>query len=144
MTFLAFDFFTNNTGNYNINFNNLNNNGTSGTENTNRNETTGTSTGENESTLDGGFSDDDSGQGQNLNTGSSDDPGTVPLIIEINENKIIFNEKEISLTDLEQIILEYNKPDSIWELHDIHQATKTIYDEVTDLLKKHDIVFREY
>ena len=65
------------------------------------------------------------------------------LIIEISEDRIIYNENEVSLEELETILLTYGNPDDIWEIHDVYRAEKAVFDEVKQLLQKLDIVFRE-
>jgi len=69
--------------------------------------------------------------------------GNVPLKIEIVEHRILFNGEDISLAELETLLLSYIEHEYIWELHDTHQAVKTVYDDVVELFNKHDIAFRE-
>ena len=63
------------------------------------------------------------------------------LIIEIREDKIYYDNEEITIDRLEQILI--TNPNEIWEVKDAHQADKAVFETVTDLLTRLDIVFRE-
>ena len=65
------------------------------------------------------------------------------LLIEINEEKIMYNGEEISLDELESVLQQFESLDDIWTLEDSYRADKSIYDEVKDLLVKYDMAFRE-
>jgi len=69
--------------------------------------------------------------------------GNVPLKIEIVEHRILFNGEDMSLAELESLLLSYIEHDYVWELHDSHQSVKTVYDDVVGLFNKHNITFRE-
>jgi len=74
----------------------------------------------------------------------SDSAGSDALIIiEISEDKIFFDGNEISLTELEGVIHQFSNPEYKWELHDVHHAVKTVYDDVVELLNEYSIAFRE-
>lgn len=65
------------------------------------------------------------------------------LLIEIHENNIIYNDEKTSLDELETILQKYENTDDIWILQDTYQASKSTYDEVKELLIKHNFVFGE-
>ena len=88
-----------------------------------------------------GTAPDTPGDAEDSGFGGSD--GDRPLVIEIIDNRILFDGKDISIVELESLILLYIEHDYIWELHDTHQAVKTVYDDVVELFNKHDIAFRE-
>jgi len=86
----------------------------------------------------------ESGAGLDDGYGAGDGgAGFISFVIEIKEDVVYFNNVEISIEELEDIIIENHYRDEIWELHDSRQAVKAIYDEVVELLKKYDVVFRE-
>ena len=63
--------------------------------------------------------------------------------IEVIENTILFDGAVVSLSELEQLIIEHNNLDLIWELHDTRRASHEVYREIMDLLIEYDIAFRE-
>lgn len=65
------------------------------------------------------------------------------FLIEIKEDKIIFDNDEVSLNEMENILQKYEALDDAWTLEDSYRADKYIYDEVRALLVKYDIIFRE-
>ena len=69
--------------------------------------------------------------------------GDLPLVIEIIENRILHKGADISLEELESLLLLHIDNDYTWELHDAHQAVKAVYDDVVDLFNKHGVTFRE-
>ena len=86
---------------------------------------------------------DEEGRGIDIDKDGGGFDADGPLIIEIHEDRIIFRGNEISLAELEEILRQHNNPEYIWELHDIYQAVKSVYDAVVELLNEHNIVFRE-
>jgi len=83
--------------------------------------------------------------GNNLNGNdavSSQDSVKPSLIIEVNEDRIIYDGKEVSLDELRSLILERNKSGYIWELQNNH-AVKAPYDQVKALLTECDVIFAE-
>ena len=65
------------------------------------------------------------------------------LLIEIKEDVIIYDDNEVTLDELEAILKKYEGIDYIWTLQDSYRAYKLTYDNVSELLEKYDIVFRE-
>jgi len=65
------------------------------------------------------------------------------LLIEIHENKIIYDEDELLLDELEKILQEFENTNFIWTLQDTYRAEKSVYNDVKELLEKLNIVFRE-
>jgi len=65
------------------------------------------------------------------------------LVIEINEEKIMYNDEEITLDDLEALLQQFEGLEDIWTLEDSYRAEKAVYDSVKDLLVKYDMAFRE-
>jgi hypothetical protein len=86
-------------------------------------------------------SNDESGDAEESGFGGAD--GNEPLIVGIIENRILLDGSEISLDELEEFILLNIDSDFVWELHDVHQAVKTVYDDVIELFTKHGIIYRE-
>ena len=66
-----------------------------------------------------------------------------PLVIEINENRIIYNEDEISFDELEIIIKKYGNDEYGWTIRDVYRADKDTFDKVRGLLANNDIFFAE-
>jgi hypothetical protein len=64
-------------------------------------------------------------------------------LIEVFENRIIFDGTDISLEELEDILIEHGDTDHVWELLDAHQAVMTVYTAVVDMLQRHSITFVE-
>ena len=64
------------------------------------------------------------------------------LLIEIRENTIMYDGVELSLDELESILLKHKNPDDTWRLRDTYHADKSTYDEVKKLLNKH-VYYRE-
>ena len=65
------------------------------------------------------------------------------FIIEIREDRIIYNNVEVTLDDLDEILRRYANVADTWELHDALHASRAVYEEVRELLRTHDILFRE-
>ena len=65
------------------------------------------------------------------------------LIIEISGNQIMYNDEVISLEQLEEVLRRYATVADIWELHDVYRAERATYESVRELLRRHDVVFRE-
>jgi len=65
------------------------------------------------------------------------------LLIEIRENKVIYDGDEVTLDELETILQKFVDIDEIWTIQDAYRATKSTYDDVKELLVKHDLVFAE-
>ena len=65
------------------------------------------------------------------------------LVIEINEEKIMYNGEEITLDDLEAVLQQFESLEDVWTLEDSYRAEKSVYDNVKDLLVKYDMAFRE-
>ena len=65
------------------------------------------------------------------------------LVIEISEEKIMYDGEEISLDDLEAVMQQFENLEDIWTLEDSYRAEKAIYDSVKDLLVKYDMAFKE-
>jgi len=97
--------------------------------------------GENNSETPDTTTNDEIGNAEDSGFGGSD--GDELLIIEIIENRIIFNNEDITLTELESIILEYIDSNYVWEIHDTHKASKAVYDDVIDLFNENGVAFRE-
>ena len=76
-----------------------------------------------------------------------DEPETIEelpsLIIEISEDRIIFDGEELSLEDLEEILRRYASAQDIWGLHDVYRADRATYESVRELLRRHDVIYRE-
>ena len=66
-----------------------------------------------------------------------------PPVIEISEDRIIFNGEEISIEDLEEVLRRYAGLEEVWELHDIYRADRATYEKVRELLRTHDIAYRQ-
>ena len=65
------------------------------------------------------------------------------LIIEVSGDQIIYNDEAISLEQLEEVLRRYATVADIWELHDVYRAERATYESVRELLRRHDVVFRE-
>ena len=65
------------------------------------------------------------------------------LIIEISEDRIIYDGEVISLGELEEVLRRYASIADIWELHDVYRAHRATYESVRELLRRHDIAYRE-
>lgn len=64
------------------------------------------------------------------------------LIIEISEDRIIYEGEEISIEDLEKILRRYAYIQDIWEIHDVYRADRATYERVRELFRTHDVVYR--
>jgi hypothetical protein len=84
-------------------------------------------------------SDETAGQGAGSDTDGNG--AAPPLLIEIEEDRIIYDGKEVSLSELEDILREYENTEYVWELRDTRQAVKRVYDEAAQLLDKYNIPF---
>ena len=69
--------------------------------------------------------------------------GDVPLIIKIINSRIILDGDDISLNELEDLLLLYIDSEYVWELHDTHQAVKSVYDDIVELFNKYNVIYRE-
>ena len=69
------------------------------------------------------------------------EPETPLLLIEIREDRIYYNNIEVTLDELEEILIA--NPDDIWEIYDAHHADLATFRTVTELLTRLDIVFRD-
>jgi len=69
--------------------------------------------------------------------------GNVLPLIEIFEDRIIFGGNDVSLVELEEILIEHGGTGHTWELRDAHRAVKSVYDAVVELLNRHGIPFSE-
>jgi len=65
------------------------------------------------------------------------------LVIEIHENRIIYNGEEISLDELEIIIAKYSGDEYGWTILDVYRADKDTFDKVKELLANNNIFFAE-
>ena len=65
------------------------------------------------------------------------------LVIEISEDRIIFDGEVISLEDLEEVLRRYASDEDIWELHDVYRADRATYESVRELLRTHDVAYRQ-
>ena len=65
------------------------------------------------------------------------------FLIEIREDKIVYNGEEVSLNELEIILQQFKDLEEIWILEDSYRADKFIYDEVKNLLERYKIIFKE-
>ena len=63
------------------------------------------------------------------------------LIIEIHEDRIYYNNIEVTLYELEEILIANS--DDTWEVYDAYRAHRTTFEAVTELLTRFDIFFRE-
>ena len=68
---------------------------------------------------------------------------TIPplLLIEIREDRIYYNDIEVTLSELEAILIA--NLDDIWEIYDAYRAYRITFENVRELLTRLDIVFRE-
>jgi len=82
-------------------------------------------------------------EGTSEMSGFGGSEGDVPLIIEIIEDRIIFDGDDISIVELEALLISYVEHEYVWEIHDVHQAVKAVYDNVVALFNKHNIAYRE-
>ena len=64
-------------------------------------------------------------------------------LIKIHNDKILYEDEEISLERLEEILLKYKDNEYIWEIRDVFQADKSTFDSVIDILKKLNMIFAE-
>lgn len=65
------------------------------------------------------------------------------LLIEVREDRISYDNKEISIEELEEIFAKYNTDENIWILEDTYHADKSTYSEVLELLNKYGFAFQE-
>ena len=79
------------------------------------------------------------------NGGLGEDGGVeIPaIIIEIHEDRIIFDGDEIYLEDFEEIVRANSGLDIAWVLSDAHQASRVVYNDVVEVLNRHGIAFTE-
>ena len=68
---------------------------------------------------------------------------TLQLVIEISEDRIVFNDEVITYDELEEILRRYASIESTWELHDVFRADRATYERVRELLRTHDIAYRQ-
>jgi len=66
-----------------------------------------------------------------------------PLIIEVYENIVIFDGDGVTISELEDIILELSDSESVWEVHDSHQADTVTYNDVIFLLNRLNLEYQE-
>ena len=64
-------------------------------------------------------------------------------IIEVYEDRILFGGNDITLADLEEILMEHGDFDFTWEVRDVHQAVQVVYSAVIDILNGHGVRFIE-
>ena len=77
-------------------------------------------------------------------TSETHTPNTPPsILIEVHEDRIMYNEYEISLEELEIVLFQFQNTEDIWELNDAFRANKSTFDDVRTLLRKHNITFVE-
>jgi len=81
------------------------------------------------------------GFGNDEDRGGTD--GNVPLLIEINENIILFGGIVITIDELENILIEHSNGEYVWELRDVNQAAMAVYAAVLELFSRHNISFME-
>jgi len=67
----------------------------------------------------------------------------VPLRIEVYNDRIIFDGNDISLEDLETILLTHGNDTDVWELIDAHQAAATVYTAVIEVFQRLSVMFTE-
>lgn len=65
------------------------------------------------------------------------------LVIEIHENRIVYDGDEISLEDLDAILVRFQDVDEIWTLQDAFMADQATWASVADLLRAHGVIFAE-
>jgi len=65
------------------------------------------------------------------------------LLIGIHEGRIIFDEEDVSLYELEEILLEFQDSGDVWQLQDIFRASNAVFNDVRDLLRSKNITFVE-
>ena len=68
---------------------------------------------------------------------------TPSLVIEISEDRLIFNDEVVTFDELEEILRRYAGTEDIWELHDVFRADRATYERVRELLRMHDVVYRQ-
>jgi len=78
-----------------------------------------------------------------------DDPPVVvaeipqTLYIRIYEERILYDDAEISMAELEEVLLRYRDNDDTWLLQDAFRASNTVYNDVRELLIRLNISFAE-
>jgi len=65
------------------------------------------------------------------------------LVIEIHEDRILYDGNEISLDALEAILIQFEEADEIWTLQDAFMADQATWASVRDLLRARNVVFAE-
>ena len=65
------------------------------------------------------------------------------LLIEIREDRIYHDGNEVTPEALEEILSNHARPEDIWELHDTHRAHRETFENVREILRRLDVVFRE-
>ena len=65
------------------------------------------------------------------------------LVIEVHEDRIVYDGDEISLEDLEEILVQFQNVEEIWTLQDVFRADQATWASVRDLLRAHNVVFAE-
>jgi len=65
------------------------------------------------------------------------------LMIEIREDRIVYNYEEVSLAALEAVLVEFGNLEDIWILKDAFHADKYTYDKVRALLTELTVLFAE-
>lgn len=65
------------------------------------------------------------------------------LVIEIYEDRIMYDGEEVSLEDLEAILRQFQEIDEIWTLQDTFRADQATWANVRDLLRAQNVIFAE-
>lgn len=65
------------------------------------------------------------------------------LVIEIHEDRIVYDGDEISLDELEAILVQFQDIEHVWILQDVFMAEQATWTSVTELLRARNAVFAE-
>ncbi|MCL2364980.1 MAG: hypothetical protein FWC71_10010 [Defluviitaleaceae bacterium] len=81
--------------------------------------------------------------GQDDETDAQVGLGDIPLVIEVYNDRIIFNGNDITFYELEDILLAHGNDTDVWELVDVHQAAVTVYNAVIEAFQRHNVMLAE-
>ena len=71
------------------------------------------------------------------------DSGPPSMLIEIYESRIVYSDNDVTIDELEAVLLSFADVDGVWELRDSHQAARATYEEVSQLLNRLGILFEQ-
>jgi len=67
----------------------------------------------------------------------------VPRRIDVYGDRIVFDGNDITLEDLDAILVAHGNATDVWELHDAQQASVVVFNAVIDLFQQHEVMLAE-